>query len=659
MCKSHGYKDLLTVLQNRAGSITQSLFTTDVDVAALWNTYLDNIPEANRQYYTCNLCRQFIQRFGGLVEIDGNGNTHSIMFDVEAPAFFADAWHAMRRMVETARVNGAFKAKAVQIGVPFAGAWDHFSVRLHMSHAHVRAQDEMIRIRENVKTMQNALQKYDPATVETALQILQSGSLYRSNAVIGPATFLRDLHNARMNAHNKNNIVWKMVASAPDGFCHPSSSMVGTLLDDIADGLEFDQVKRRFEAKMNPSSYQRATVAPSSGTIRQAEKLFADMGLAPALSRRFATFSEMPVEAFVWRSKADQVSNPSQGIFSSVTPRGASINSRLFTMEPKKVTWEKFSRDILPTAQKVEVKPQVARRVALVTAQNQDAPPILAWDNENQRNPFSWYYSAGIDGEIKRRLDREGGKYMDVALRASLIWDNTDDLDIHIISGAQRLYYGNKRAFSAELDVDANAGGAYTTEPVENVRWMRVPNGVYSVYVNCYASRNYGKTAFTVEIDAGGSVHTFNSVVKANDNWGNHDGRMVHVADIRAVNGMLTVMPYIPSMVAEQRQNEYVTVTAVVNSPNVWYTNSKQFGHHVFFVTGGDAPNNERGIITEMLRSDVKPVRSVIESYMADRPISGSADVVGYGINNDNTGNMCVRVTSGNVVQEYVIDRWD
>ena len=40
-----------------------------------------------------------------------------------------------------------------------------------------------------------------------------------------------------------------------------------------------------FAAKVNPLSYQRPQAAPSSANVKQAEELFAKLGLAPALER--------------------------------------------------------------------------------------------------------------------------------------------------------------------------------------------------------------------------------------------------------------------------------------------------------------------------------------------------------------------------------------
>jgi hypothetical protein len=44
------------------------LYTTDCE--NLYDIFLQNLPEDARQHYTCNACRNFVNRYGGLVTID-------------------------------------------------------------------------------------------------------------------------------------------------------------------------------------------------------------------------------------------------------------------------------------------------------------------------------------------------------------------------------------------------------------------------------------------------------------------------------------------------------------------------------------------------------------------------------------------------------------
>lgn len=52
-----------------------------------------------------------------------------------------------------------------------------------------------------------------------------------------------------------------------------------------------------------------------------------------------------------------------------------------------------------------------------------------------------------IDAEIRERVTRAGGLYDGVDIRASLLWDNRNDLDLHCITpSGEHIYFGHKQA---------------------------------------------------------------------------------------------------------------------------------------------------------------------------------------------------------------------
>uniref|UniRef100_A0A7S4NG04 Uncharacterized protein n=1 Tax=Odontella aurita TaxID=265563 RepID=A0A7S4NG04_9STRA len=96
--------------------------------------------------------------------------------------------------------------------------------------------------------------------------------------------------------------------------------------------------------------------------------------------------------------------------------------------------------------------------------------------------------------DLTARLEREGAQTGDVTV--SLMWDTGDDLDLHIVMpSGEEITYCNKRSICGLgcLDVDMNAGGATSTEPVENVflgkpdECIEAPKGKYKVIVQNYA----------------------------------------------------------------------------------------------------------------------------------------------------------------------------
>ncbi|MES9681864.1 hypothetical protein ABWK22_02865 [Gottfriedia acidiceleris] len=399
-----GYPQFETSLQtffDKAVSGDKPLFTTNV--TGLFDVFINNLPEHARQHYTCRCCEQFIERFGGLVTINENGTINTAIWDVEnAPDFFVHAVSAMKVIVNNSKVNGVFIPDARVLGTPKSGSWTHLHVRLPQSMVNrsiIRtAYQVAAEKREDFKMLIRALLDFPTPVVEQALAILQSDALYRSEKILGVAKWFNQLHEDRSvvkNSRLKENITWLAVANAPAGFCHVRSSMIGTLLEDIADGMSFDSVSRRFKEKMRPDKYQRPQAPPKAGNIVQAEKIVQQLGIENSLVRRFARLDELHT---LWRpaNKKEPVRNGS-GLFSHLQPKNNKPVSKMVIPETT-MTWRKFFETVIPTAEEIEfkVKSTNDNYSAILTAEHADAPPILQWDTEEQRNPFSWYvYNFG------------------------------------------------------------------------------------------------------------------------------------------------------------------------------------------------------------------------------------------------------------------------
>lgn len=122
--------------------------------------------------------------------------------------------------------------------------------------------------------------------------------------------------------------------------------------------------------------------------------------------------------------------------------------------------------------------------------------------------------------ELNRRLEREGAKTGDVQL--SLMWNNYNDLDLHCIDpNGEEIFFRNKRSRSGgELDVDMNAGGRKSNQPVENIYWPRggAPPGHYRVFVNHFT--NHGDpdpTNFTVGVLVAGKSQEFTGALSSGE----------------------------------------------------------------------------------------------------------------------------------------------
>jgi hypothetical protein len=390
-----------------AAAANAPLFTTDAP--DLWSKYLDGFAPELRQYHNCNTCRAFIERFGSLVTIDDAGAKRSAIWD--QPSAQGTRYEASFRALcdaaerDSNQVIGVFGSSERRLGddekgirKDGSGAWEHLFVDLPEARVHrsrgLEASQAAAEKAQDVQNVQRALAEFPLYLLNQATALLKTDALFRSEKVLGPVQWLRDLKDATGAIRDKRRsycLVWRAVASAPAGFCHPRASMAGTLLEDLATGRGFEWAAERFRSKMHPLQYQRPQAAPTAGAIEAAEKLVEKLGIARSLERRFARLEEIDT---IWRP-AETPAVVTDGVFGHLRPKSSNVTD--ITLPPKPITWARFVETVLPTALRIEARvPHSGHFCALLTAEHTDAPPILQWDSDDDRNPVSWYvYNGG------------------------------------------------------------------------------------------------------------------------------------------------------------------------------------------------------------------------------------------------------------------------
>lgn len=400
----HDYSALLTSVRKSFDAAVASgvpLFTTDA--AGLNDLYLDNLP-AERQVHTCHCCRRFIGTYGNLVKVEADGSLTPVMWNPDGvPDFYRPAFAALHARVKKARIEGVFLTKETIWGNPVTGDWSHLSVVPPASMVYreraLTAFQAMAAAKENFRTVATALTEFTKPMLDEAMRLFTAETLSRSEKFVGPVKWLRALHD-RPKGKAGENVMWLAIATAPEGYCHPRASVIAPLLDDIASGKSFAVIKRNFESMLAPLRYQRPQAPPTAGNIKAAEALFDKLGLAPALERRFARPDEVQA---VWSETGGDVYEQNAGsVFGHLQPKGRGRTVPPVDIPAVTMTWEKFARTVLPTAEQIDLYvPSRGSFIALTTAVHADAPPILKWDRDDERNPVAWYVYPGGSSAIQ------------------------------------------------------------------------------------------------------------------------------------------------------------------------------------------------------------------------------------------------------------------
>lgn len=409
---SEQFNSFLSRLKNRYEYLLKNhthFFTTGAE--NLWEKFIENIPSEKRQHYTCNSCKKFIQTYGNIVCLIQNDDNvinrvpvfwtecTNISYDVDDYGYLNDSINALFSEVKNATITGIFFSSEKKLGLPKTGEWEHIAVvngsifKNQLLTADQKAAEKL----EDFKILSRGINEFSNEIVKQAVTILQADALYRSEKVLGVATWLNSLQEKIDNTKDnkqKNNIMWLEVAKAPPGFCHIRSTMINSLLEDLAANLPLKDVQAKFAAKLNPLKYQRPQAAPKEGNIKQAEKIIEKLNAEGALERRFATLDDIKIYWSPKEIKKIQKEQKSDGIFSHLLKEKKEASRNISEEIPAKlITWEKFEKTVLPTAAKIEYWIENKNKVylALVTAMYANTKPIIQWDLEEQRNPVNCY----------------------------------------------------------------------------------------------------------------------------------------------------------------------------------------------------------------------------------------------------------------------------
>ena len=651
------YTQFLADLQKNFEQVmnnNQVLFhTTTQD---LFNVYLQSLPEEFQQHYNCSACKHFVTRFGDLAVIDENGALKSALWG-ETSKFFTNTTSVLKHAVENSQIKNVFLSSKAILGIPVTGEWHHMSIQLPesmvTSNRLKTSSQLMAEKHEEYIMLSRALADFSEDTIAQTLNLVMSDTLYRGDICKAITQWFSDLHHRVKQCSPSNNIIWNAVATAPTGFCHIKSSMIGTLLSDIAQGLDIVIVQQNFEEKMKPSNYQRSQSLPTMNAVQEAEKLVAQLGIADSLHRKYAQMEEIPTEEFIWLPKTVG-KETTGGVFANVLSKIIPISTLPSTI----MTWDKFTKTVLPTAQEIEVKVDSNRFMALVTKEVADSENLLIWNN-----PFTWYYHGGIDGEIKKRVEAAGGRYENNEIRCSLIWEGGTDLDIHCITPTnEHIWYNSKRGqCSGWLDIDANGGHITSYTPVENMRWAKnAPRGHYRFYVHNYEQRDKNWNMFKVELDINGEIYTYSGSADSSQ----YEQTIFEFDYVPGHKPMVKTATDSP-MQWNIDINQFAPVTGIIKSPNLWGDNNiERAGNHTFFLIKNCKDVCEgygRGFFVEMLKPELKEIRKTLESFLANTPIlnKDGGNACGVGYTKDHNWNLTMRVKSNGASRIIQIDRFD
>lgn len=609
------------------------LFTTDVE--DIYAEYLKAFPEGSnpifreRTEHDCNCCKQFITRLGTVVALDPQGNVLTVWdscYD-DLPYPYNVVSLVLARLVadraSNGGITGVFRAKEKQYGTVKTfdthtlQPWFHFCGRVGQAHFNTSPEAVVGSKAGFAQVLKRGIEELNLSDLDTVLDLIDSNSLYRGAEFRQSVADFRKIKADYEKASNPDTFVWANLDSPASRFRNTS---IGTLLVDLAKGVELDKAVKSFESKVAPQNYKRPSPVITSRMVEDAMSKVKMLGLESSLKRRFARMEDISVNDVLYVDRnvqnlmKDSITSLLMEQVKPKTPKNAG------NMAMRDISGEEFFNEVVPKSTSIEVlveNKHLGNFVSLTAPEeNDNSGNLFKWNND-----VAWTYDGEVTDALKQRVKEAGGK-VDAIFRVSLGWFNFDDLDIHMVLPSGSIIYFNHKYDSrtrGQLDVDMNASYGNSRAAVENIFFndrSYIADGRYSVSINNYCKRESIDYGFEVEVEFDGAVHNFTFDKPIGDK------KSVYTVDIIVKNGKLVSVETVdPGVKKASRQVEkwgvttgqMVPVETIMLSPNYW--NGQKVGnkHHFFILKNAKNPDAARGIYNEFLRNDLEEHRKVFE----------------------------------------------
>jgi hypothetical protein len=639
-----------------------ALFRTTVSGDELWRIYLESFPPGSnlimkeRTEHDCRACRSFIRNAGSMVAvIDGDLVS---LWDCDVGYPYDVVTRALAEAVKAAPIRNVFLHEQHVMGVDRNRAlntagdvvtWEHLHVVLPPQCVNQDPGEAYSRHQSTRDLFHRALDEITVDAVETVLDLIGQGSLYRGEEHRHAVEAFKEERRVFMRLRDgleRDVFVWRQDVSPQ--VARIRNSVIGSLLTDLSKGMELDAAVRSFEVKVAPANYQRPKAVVTTGMVKKAQEAVAELGYAAALQRRFATVEDVAITDVLFADRSARKAMQAD-IFDDIA---AGVRPDVKKLEKvEEVPIETFIGDVLPTVTALELLVENRHHgnfVNLVAPVDPSAKLLFKWDNG-----FSWAYNGDLADSIKERVKARGGSVTG-DFRASLAWFNADDLDLHLKEpDGTVIYFGNRRSHTGGvLDVDMNVllgGSNFARGAVENITYARrnqMKEGTYEIRVHNYTHRESEDVGFEVELEFDGELRTFSCAREVRP----RETVMVATFTFSRKEG-LKIVSSLPQQTASRviwglQTQMFHPVSLVMLSPNHW--GGRQIGNkHWFFILRDCLRDgSSRGFFNEQLRDELREHRKVFELVGAKVRTQETGDQLsGLGFSSTQRSSVMARVT--------------
>lgn len=640
------FHDFATRVHHRYNELAQGeLFTVGAPGEDIFAYYLSVFPEGSNPIYKthtehdCSCCKQFVRHLGRVVQIGDAGNIRTVwqIEGLESP--YREVAELMDAYVGLLPITGIFRTKERAYGTEHTSQlledktvkrWDHFHGKVGDLHYSPNPEEARGVFNAAVQVFRRGLVELKPDALQQVVDLIGDKALYRGEEHLGAVEGFMALQRNWQLSEKSEIFVMRNALRAASRF---RNTVIGTLVQDLSEGVDIERAVKSFETKVAPTNYKRTTSLITPRMVQDAMATITELGLEPALHRRLARLSDISVNNVLWVDRSVKPKMKEGGI--------AELLMASALMTPKETNGatdigiDEFMQRVVPGATGMEVllKNRHQGNLMTLTAPVDEGmqPQLFRWPNQ-----FAWSYSGNIaDSEMRKAVASRGGR-VDGVFRFSHSWNydkrNASLMDLHVFmpghptredgchdgyGNTERVGWNHRNhpASGGVQDVDYTPAAPVGYVPVENITFPdlgRMKAGDYVCKIHNWQHRPPTDAGVRAEIEFEGQV--FEYEIKRpmkHKEW-------ITVAVVTLRDGHFYIEHKLPSSTSSQpawglKTEQFAKVSALMHSPNHWDGNAVGNKHTFFILDGCRTEEAQRGIYNEFLASGLEKHRKVFE----------------------------------------------
>lgn len=686
-------------------SLTGKLFRSSIDGYQIWEKYLSSFkPEDDPVFrdpsssvHNCNLCNNFIRRYGNIVAINDDLEIVSLFDIIPEDDEYKPSFKVLSELLKHSPVKEVFfetydelnslpyekcnkSQKVFKLGIAQNtkqytpeeaqkfGVVKADEIRT-FNHFHLVIDKDFVdKSGKSVATIMSsyrgAKEVFMRAMEEIPLNVLETVSeLILQDSILNGKSYLDKLEKIiekkkvydTISSDKKDNWCWLMSYKFP--FAGFKNELIGVICTELSEGKPLNDACLDWNKRADPVNYMKAKAPITPAQIESARKFVEENNYEASFYRRCATIEDIKASEILHLSGGD-TKIKEISIFDKVKPTASVSGLKKSDFDKvQEIPIDEFMDKILPTCQSVEalfLGSQSGNLVTLLTTDKSDSKPIFKWDNN-----YSWTYKGNLAGKslVKDNVKKVGGN-IEGYLRFSIMWneDGKDivDLDAHATEpNGTEIYYGSyrgsKTSMLGSLDIDMIRPSKIG---VENIFWTdkdKLKDGHYRFWIKNYDGGS-NKGIKRAEIEIAGQVFSYEIRDEITGNC--------QIADITIKDGELVNISHAaaPTNVDDFAQeiygletNKFHKVNLVCLSPNFWGSNKVGNKHFFFMLDKAKASESLRGFHNEFLCSDLLVHRKVMDTLgEVSKAVSTENQLSGLGFNSTVRDELIVRLTIDN-----------